>query len=248
MPKTAIVTGGSRGIGAATARLLAQDGYDVCLSYLADEDAAASVVTACRNAGRRAVAVRSDVGSRAAVRHLFEACDRDLGAPDLLVNNAGIVGALSRFESLGEEALRRTFEVNVYGTFWCAQEAVERMSTARGGRGGAIVNLSSIAAVLGSPGEYVHYAASKGAVETMTVGLAKEVGREGIRVNAIQVGTTDTEIHARSGNPDRPAMVAKMTALGRIATPEEIGEAVVFLASERSAFTTGAILKISGGI
>jgi len=184
----------------------------------------------------------------AEVAALFVACDNALGQPDLLVNNAGIIGQASRVEGLESEVLRRTFEINVFGAIFCAQQAVQRMSTARGGRGGVIVNLSSIAATLGSPGEYVHYAASKGAIETFTIGLAKEVGREGIRVNAVQAGTTDTEIHVRSGNPDRPSQVARHAPLGRVATPDDIAQAILWLASEQASYATGTILRIGGGL
>ena len=246
--RIALITGAGRGIGAATAILAARAGYDVGVNYASDADRAGEVVAACRALGVRSVAVQADIASPAEVGTLFAICDDALGAPDLLVNNAGIIGRASRIEDLGTDVLRRTFEVNVFGSVYCAQHAIRRMSTARGGRGGAVINLSSIAATLGSPNEYVHYAASKGAIETFTIGLAREVAGVGIRVNAVQAGTTETEIHARSGNPDRPGMVAKNAPLGRAATPDDIAEAVLWLASEKASYATGAILRIGGGL
>ena len=246
--RIALITGGGRGIGAATARLAARTGYDVAVNYASDSASAERVVAACRADGVRSVALQGDVASETAVADLFEACDQALGSPDLLVNNAGIIGRAARIADLGLDVLRRTFEVNVFGAIACAQQAVRRMSRAHGGRGGVIVNLSSIAATLGSPGEYVHYAASKGAIETFTIGLAKEIAGEGIRVNAVQAGTTATEIHARSGNPDRPGLVAKAAPLGRVATPDDIAEAILWLASDKASYATGAILRIGGGL
>lgn len=246
--KVALITGGGRGIGAATARLAARRGYDVCVNYASDEASAGRVVAECEAGGVRSVAVKADIGDLTQVEALFSGCDDRLGPVDLLVNNAGIVGQASTVEDLDPEALRRTFDVNVHGTILCARQAIRRMSTAHGGRGGAIVNLSSIAATLGSPGEYVHYAASKGAVDSFTIGLAREVAGVGIRVNAVQAGTTDTDIHARSGNPDRPAMVARNAPLGRVATPDDIAEAILWLASDRASYVTGAILRVGGGL
>jgi len=248
MEKVAIITGGSRGIGAATARLAAQSGYDVCIAYATDTAAAEAVAEACRAAGARALAVQADVASAADVEALFAECDRTLGAPTLLVNNAGIVGKASTVADLADDVLQRTFEVNVYGSFYCARAAVARMARSRGGSGGAIVNISSTAATLGAPGEYVHYAASKAAIDAFTIGLAKEVGPDGIRVNAVQVGTTDTGLHARVGVPDRPAMVARTAPLRRTGAPEDIAEAILWLASDKAAYTTGAILRVSGGL
>lgn len=246
--RVAVITGGGRGIGRATALLAARDGYDLCLAYRSDAAAAEATRAGCAEAGARAIAVRADVGDQTQAAALFAACEAELGPPDLLVNNAGTVGRASAFVDLPEDVLRATFETNVYGTIFCAQEAARRMSTASGGAGGVIVNLSSIAAVQGSPGEYVHYAASKGAVETLTIGLARELGPLGIRVNAVRAGTTRTEIHAREGNPDRPAMVARIAPLRRAAEPEEIAEAVLWLASDRAGFASGAILGITGGL
>lgn len=248
MSKVAIITGASRGIGAATARLAARDGYDVCVNYVADSAAAETVVAACQALGQRAIAVKADIAKLEDVEAMFRVCDEQLGPISLLVNNAGVVGTATTVADLPDAALRQTFEVNVYGSIYCAQAAIRRMSTARGGAGGVIVNVSSIAVNLGSPGEYVHYAASKGAIDSFTIGLAKEVGPEGIRVNAVQAGTTDTGIHAKAGNPGRPAQVAKLAPLRRIAEPEDTAEAILYLASNKAGYATGAILRIGGGL
>ncbi|MEM8956399.1 MAG: SDR family oxidoreductase [Pseudomonadota bacterium] len=248
MSKIALITGASRGIGAATAELAAKSGYDVAVNYARDGDAAAQIVDRCRTNGHRAVALQSDIADPDAVEDMFAACDDALGTPDLLVNNAGIIGQASRFVDLTPDALQRTMAVNLFGTIYCAQAAARRMSKAQGGRGGAIINISSIAAVLGSPGEYVHYAASKGAVETLTIGLGKELGPDGIRVNCIRAGTTDTDIHGRSGNPDRPAMVARAAPLGRVAAPGDIAAAALWLASEDADYITASILPVAGGL
>ncbi len=244
----ALITGGGRGIGRATAIAAASKGYDVGVNYVGDEAAADTTVAACREQGVKSIALKADVADRDAVAAMFQSFDQAFGRLDLLVNNAGIVGKATTIEALDPEVLETTFAVNVYGSIYCAQEAVRRMSKSRGGVGGVIVNLSSIAATLGSAGEYVHYAASKGAIETLTIGLGKEVAAEGIRVNAVQAGTTDTEIHARSGNPDRPAMVAKTAPLGRVATPEDIAEAILWLASDAASYTTGTSLRVGGGL
>lgn len=246
--RAALITGGGRGIGRATALLAASKGYDVGVNYVGDEAAAEATVAACRQLGVESIAIKADVADREAVGLMFQTLDLTFGRLDLLVNNAGIVGKGSTIEALDPAILRVTFEVNVFGTVYCAKEAIKRMSRKHGGDGGVIVNLSSIAATLGSPGEYVHYAASKGAIETFTIGLAKEIAADGIRVNAVQAGTTDTEIHARSGNPDRPTMVAKTAPLGRVATPDDIAEAVIWLASDAAAYTTGASLRVGGGL
>ncbi|MDA4846913.1 SDR family oxidoreductase [Hoeflea poritis] len=248
MAKVAVITGAGRGIGAATAILAAQHGYDVCVNYAANAEAAEQTADACRKHGAKAIAMRADVASPEEVTHLFERCDSELGSPALLVNNAGVIGGATTVENLASEVLRRTFAVNVEGAFYCAREALRRMSNRNGGSGGVIVNISSIAATLGSPGEYVHYAASKAALDTMTVGLAKEVGPLGIRVNAIQAGTVDTDIHKTGGNPDRPANVARASPLGRVATPMDIAEAVLWLASEKAGYATGTILRLGGGL
>jgi len=247
--KIAIITGASRGIGAATAELAAKAGYDVCLNYLSNESRAAEVVATCESHGVRAMAVPGNVADEADVKALFEACDTGLGVVDFLVNNAGIIGAASKVDNLPADVLQQTFAVNVFGTFYCARQAALRMSTLQGGKGGVIVNLSSIAATNGSPGEYVHYAASKGAVDSFTIGMAREVGREGIRVNSVQAGTADTEVHTiGGGNPDRPAMVAATSALGRVATPYEIAEAILWLGSDKASYATGTVMRVGGGL
>lgn len=246
--KIAIITGASRGIGAATAELAAKAGFDVCINYLSNHTRAAEVVAKCQALGVRAISVAGDVASETDVANLFDTCDRELGTVTFLVNNAGIVGKESKVENLPTDVLHQTFAVNFFGPFYCAQEAIRRMSTNNGGTGGTIVNVSSIAATNGSPGEYVHYAASKAALDGFTIGLAREVGREGIRVNSVQAGTADTEIHTLGGNPDRPAMVAQKAPLGRVATAHEIGEAIMWLGSEKSSYATGAVLRVGGGL
>lgn len=242
-----LVTGASHGIGAATARLFAAEGYDVCVNYRSDDAAAEEVVRACEALGARAVAARGDVASPEEVRQVFETCDRALGRLSCLVNNAGIIGRACRLEDLRPEELTATFAVNTFGVAYCIQEAAKRMSRRHGGSGGTIINMSSLAAMLGSPNEYIHYAASKGAVESITAGAGKELAPEGIRVNAIRVGTTNTRIHTEGGNPDRPARVAALTPMGRIAEPEDIAQAALWLASPGSGFVTGTFITVSGG-
>jgi NAD(P)-dependent dehydrogenase (short-subunit alcohol dehydrogenase family) len=241
--RVAVVTGGSRGIGAATCRLLAAQAWDVVVAYRDDAAAAAAVVTAC---GGRAVAVRCDVAIEADVDALFAAADA-VGPLGALVNNAGIVAPRSRVDEVSAARVERLLAVNVLGPFLCAREAVRRMSTAHGGAGGAIVNVTSVAARLGSPGEYVDYAATKGAVDTMTIGLAREVAREGIRVNAVRPGLVDTEIHASGGEPGRAERLAPEIPLGRAGTAAEVAEAVAWLCSDAASYVTGALLDVSGG-
>lgn len=248
MRPVVIVTGGGRGIGAATAILFAREGYNVCISYVSDADAANEIVKACEGFGAKTIAVRSDVANRQDVAALFTTCDRALGSPQCLINNAGVIGQSTRIAGLSEEALERTFKTNVFGLLYCMQEAARHMSTTNGGVGGTIINISSVAAVLGSPGEYVHYAASKGAVETISIGAGKELAPEGIRVNAIRVGTTNTSIHSMNGNPDRPAKIAAMTPMGRIAEPEDIAQTALWLASDKSGFVTGTVITVAGGL
>ncbi|MDF1686010.1 MAG: SDR family oxidoreductase [Parvibaculaceae bacterium] len=248
MKKVALITGGGRGIGAATAKLAAQSGYDVCFSYVSNDEAAARVVAACEAEGAQALAVKSDVARSDEVTTLFEACDARFGRLDLLVNNAGIIGAASSVSKLPDDVLKRTFEVNVFGAFYCARAAIPRMALSAGGTGGVIINISSMAARIGSAHEYVHYAASKGALDSFTIGLSKELGRDGIRVNGIHAGTADTEIHTLSGNPDRPQMVADTSPLGRVGLPLDMAEAVVWLASPKADYITGATLSVSGGL
>ncbi|MFG1238385.1 SDR family oxidoreductase [Xanthobacter autotrophicus DSM 597] len=243
-----IVTGASHGIGAATARLFAADGYDVCINYLSDGAAASEVVDACLATGARAIAVQGDVGDKEDIEALFRACDDELGRVTCLVNNAGIIGKACRIEDLQPEVLETAFRINVFGAMYCIQEAARRMSTRKGGQGGTIVNMSSLAALLGSPNEYVHYAATKGALESMTFGAGKELAPEGIRVNAIRVGTTNTRIHSQGGNPERPARIAALTPMGRIAEPEDIARAALMLASPGSGFMTGTLITVAGGL
>lgn len=248
MPKIAIITGGSRGIGAATAVQAAAAGYRVCFAYQSDETAANHVVAACKKAGNEALAVRADVSQESDVHRLFEACDKAFGPVTLLVNNAGIVGQRTDLAGLTADALERTFAVNVFGSVYCAQAAARRMNTHKGGAGGVIINVSSMAARLGSPGEYVHYAASKGAIDSLTIGLSKELGPQGIRVNAVRSGTVDTDVHVRDGNPDRPAMVAKTAPLGRVGAADDIANAILWLASDEAGYAAGAILDVTGGL
>ncbi|MEM8794509.1 MAG: SDR family oxidoreductase [Pseudomonadota bacterium] len=245
---TVLITGASKGIGAATSIAFARAGYDVCVNYHHDAAGAAKTVAQCKGVGAQALAACANVGDRAAVARMFDICESSLGSVSCLVNNAGIIGGAATIIEVSEEALSGTFATNVFGAVFCLQEAARRMRTDRGGKGGVIINMSSIAAILGSPGEYVHYAASKGAIETLTVGAGKELGPLGIRVSAIRVGTTNTELHEREGNPERPASIAAMTPLGRIAEPEDIAEAALWLASPGAAFVSGTVLTISGGL
>jgi len=243
----AVVTGGSRGIGAATVELLAALGWDVCVTFREREAEAAEVVARCKAVGRRALAVRADVSVEADVLELFTKVDRDLGAITTLVNNAGVVGARSRVDEMSADRVRQMFAVNVVGAFTCAREAIRRMSTRHGGAGGAIVNVSSVATRIGSPGEYVDYAASKAAIDTMTLGLSKELASEGIRVNAVRPGIVDTEIHATGGQPDRIERLKDTIPIGRAGRPAEIAEAVAWLCSDRASYVTGALLDVGGG-
>jgi NAD(P)-dependent dehydrogenase (short-subunit alcohol dehydrogenase family) len=243
----AIVTGASRGIGAATARLAAARGYAVCVNYVARADAAADVVTAIRTAGGTAVAVQADVAVEADVVRLFETCDGELGRVTALVNNAGILETQMRVEDMDAGRLHRVLAANVVGTFLCAREAVRRMSTKQGGTGGAIVNLSSVAARTGSPGEYVDYAAAKAAVDAFTIGLAQEVAQEGIRVNAVRPGFIYTDIHASGGEPNRVDRVKAFVPMRRGGTADEVAAAVVWLLSDEASFTTGAFVDVAGG-
>ena len=246
----AVVTGGSRGIGAATALELARHGWDVCLSYLSDEQAAAETVSRCEAVGARAIAVRANVAMADDVAALFAAADR-LSSQRMpvtaLINNAGIVGRKARVDEMTPERLQQMLGVNVVGAFLCAGAAVRRMSTRHGGQGGALVNVSSAAARIGSPGEYVDYAASKGAIDTRTLGLAKEVAAEGIRVNAVRPGIIDTEIHASGGQPDRVSRIGPGVPVGRAGTAAEIAAAAVWLCLPAASYVTGALLDVSGG-
>jgi NAD(P)-dependent dehydrogenase (short-subunit alcohol dehydrogenase family) len=245
--KTVLVTGGSRGIGAATARAAADEGYAVCISFLKNEQAAKAVVKQIIDAGGRAIAVRADVSIESEVCNLFKKVDAELGTISALVNNAGILEQHMRLDAMDAARLMRVFNTNIVGSFLCAREAIKRMSTGYGGKGGAIVNLSSAASRLGSPNEYIDYAASKGAIDTMTLGLAKEVAGEGIRVNAVRPGVIYTDIHASGGEPDRVDRVKSLVPMQRGGYPEEVAKAILWLLSDQSSYSTGALLDISGG-
>jgi NAD(P)-dependent dehydrogenase (short-subunit alcohol dehydrogenase family) len=248
MPEVVVITGAARGIGAATALAAARQGDAVAVNYRQDAAAAEAVAARIRADGGRALAVQADVARPEDVARLFDATAAALGPVTALVNNAGTTGRITRFEGLDLATLRRVIEVNLVGCMLCSQEAVRRLSTARGGPGGAIVNLSSVAAQTGSPGEYVHYAATKAAIEAFTRGLAREVASEGIRVNAVAPGTVQTGIHAAGGDPLRPARVASRIPMGRVALPEEIAAAILWLLSPAAAYATGSVLTIAGGL
>ena len=244
--RTLLITGGSRGIGAATARLAAAQGWAVAVNYSANSLAADEVVRAIRAAGGTAMTVQADVADEAQVLRMFEQVDARLGRLTGLVNNAGVVDAGQPVAEHSVARWRRMFEINVIGSFLCAREAVRRMSTRYGGAGGSIVNLSSAAARLGSPGEYVDYAASKAAIDTFTIGLAKEVGGEGIRVNAVRPGLIETEIHASGGRPDRVRELQAGVPMKRGGTADEVAEAIVWLLSDKASYTTMSLLDVSG--
>ena len=247
MSKVVLITGASRGIGAATALLAAQQGYAVAVNYSANSLAADEVVRQIRAAGGQAIAVQANVASEAQVLAMFQKIDAKFGRLTALVNNAGVVDGTSRVDGLSLARLQRMFEVNVFGSFICAREAIQRMSTRYGGGGGCIVNLSSAAARLGAPGQYVDYASAKGAIDTFTIGLAKEVAAEGIRVNAVRPGLIDTDIHASGGLPNRVHDLAPQVPMQRPGTAEEVAEAIVWLMSGRSSYCTGALLDVAGG-
>jgi NAD(P)-dependent dehydrogenase (short-subunit alcohol dehydrogenase family) len=245
--KVLLVTGGSRGIGAAVARQAAQAGWDVAINYLRDRASAEAVAAAVQAAGRRAMTVAADVGDEAQIVAMFAAVDAGLGRITGLVNNAGIVDRPARVDAMSAERLQRMFAVNLTGSFVCAREAVRRMSTRNGGAGGVIVNLSSAAARIGSAGQYVDYAASKAAIDTFTLGLAREVATEGIRVNAVRPGIIETEIHASGGLPDRAREMAPMVPMQRAGSADEVAAAIVWLLSDAASYTTGAVLDVTGG-
>jgi NAD(P)-dependent dehydrogenase (short-subunit alcohol dehydrogenase family) len=242
-----LVTGGSRGIGAATCLAAAAAGWDVAVNYTQDAAAAQAVVAQVQALGRRAIAVQADVADEAQVLALFHTVQQQLGRLQGLVNNAGIVGRAARLDAMDLARWRRLFDINVLGSLLCAREAVRQMSTLHGGTGGAIVNLSSAAARLGSPGQYVDYAASKGAIDSFTLGLAREVAAEGIRVNAVRPGIIDTDIHASGGEPDRVARLAPGLPMQRAGSAEEVAQAVLWLLSPASSYTTGAVVDVTGG-
>lgn len=246
-PKTLLVTGGSRGIGAATARLAAARGYRVCLSYVSQPDAAESVVAGIVAAGGQALAIRADMAEEAEIAALFTACDQAFGKLDVLVNNAGYLDRATSIEGVDAARLARLFAVNATGSILCARQAVLRMAPRHGGRGGAIVNVSSRAASLGGTAGLVDYAATKGAIDAFTFGLAKEVAGDGIRVNAVRPGLISTDIHEASGVPDRLNQLVPSVPLGRAGRPEEVAEAILWLASDAASYSTGIALDIGGG-
>lgn len=244
--KVVLITGGSRGIGAATARLAARQGYDVAINYLDNEKAANEVVADVESSNARAIAIQGDMARDADIRRMFEAVDR-FGRLTHLVNNAGIVGRNGRLADADPEMMRRVIDVNVTGALLVAREAVRRISAKSGGKGGAIVNLGSIASTLGAPGEYVWYAASKGAIDALTIGLAREVAAEGIRVNAVAPGLIDTDIHAAGGQPDRIARLRALIPAGREGKAEEVAQAILYLLSDQASYVMGTTLRVSGG-
>ena len=247
MHPVALITGGSRGIGAATAILAARQGYSVAVNYTANAAAADAVVQAIQAAGGKALALKADVADEAQILAMFARIDQELGPLKALVNNAGVVDMPARVDEMDAQRLRRMFDTNVLGSFFCAREAVRRMSTRRGGSGGAIVNVSSVAARLGGAGQYVDYAASKGAIDTFTIGLAREVAAEGIRVNAVRPGIIETEIHASGGQPGRAQQMAPLVPMQRPGSAEEVAQAIVWLLTDSASYATGAIIDVAGG-
>jgi NAD(P)-dependent dehydrogenase (short-subunit alcohol dehydrogenase family) len=245
--KTILITGASRGIGRAAALLAGRRGWSVGVNYVRDEAAAEAVVTEIKRAGGKAVAVHGDIGFEADIVEMFETTVRTLGPLDGVVVNAGIIAPTARLVDMSVERMKRVFDINVLGAYICAREAARRRSTRLGGRGGAIVLLSSAASRLGSPNLYVDYAGSKGAIDTLTLGLSKELGPEGVRVNAVRPGLIETDIHASGGEPDRAKLLGATAPLGRPGLPDEIGEAIVWLLSDAASYTTGAILDVAGG-
>lgn len=247
MSKVVLVTGGSRGIGRAAARLAGARGWSIGVNYAGNARAADETVAMVEAAGGKAIAIKGDVASERDVIAMFDATSKAFGYVDGLVNNAGVIAPSLPLAEMTVERMRRLFEVNILGSYMCAREAARRMSRSRGGRGGVIVNLSSAAARLGSPNDFVDYAGSKGAIDTFTVGLSKELGPEGIRVNAIRPGLIDTEIHAVAGKADRAFTLGKQMPLGRAGTADEVGEAIVWLLDDASSYVSGSILDVAGG-
>ena len=242
-----LITGGSRGIGAATALLAAQHGFSVAVNYTANSLAADEVVRQIRAGGGAAITVQADVGVETDILAMFAKVDAKLGRITALVNNAGVVDVASRVDAMSAARVKRMFDINVLGSFLCAREAVKRMSTKHGGAGGAIVNVSSVAARLGGSGQYVDYAASKGAIDTFTLGLAKEVAAEGIRVNAVRPGIIDTDIHASGGQPDRARLLGASVPMQRAGSALEVAKAIVWLMTDESSYTTGSFVDVAGG-
>ena len=249
MHRTLLITGGSRGIGAATARLAATRGWDVAINFHSDAVAAQTVADEVQRAGRRALLLQADVGAESEAKAMFAELDRAWGPGQLgaLVNNAGVVDQACRVDEMSAARVERMFAVNVFGSMWCAREAVRRMSKRHGGGGGVIVNLSSAAARLGAAGQYVDYAAAKGAIDSFTLGLAREVAAEGVRVNAVRPGIIDTDIHASGGQPGRAAQMAPLVPMQRAGSAEEVAQAIVWLLGDESSYTTGAVINVTGG-
>jgi NAD(P)-dependent dehydrogenase (short-subunit alcohol dehydrogenase family) len=247
MKQVAIITGGGQGIGAATSLLAAQRGYAVCVNYLQNQSAANAVVSKIQDSGGEAIAVQADVSVEVDVKHLFQTVDAQLGTLTALVNNASILEPQMKVETMRLDRWQRIFATNVFGSFLCTQAAIERMSTRHGGQGGAIVNVSSLAVRSGSPGEYIDYAASKGALDTFTIGLSKEVAEEGIHVNAVRPGFIDTAIHASGGEPNRMDRVKAHVPLKRGGTTKEVANAILWLLSEEASYTTGGFIDVAGG-
>jgi len=242
-----LITGGSRGIGAATALRAAQQGFAVAVNYTSNADAARDVVQQIVDAGGSAIAVQADVADEDQIVAMFQAIDTQLGPVSALVNNAGVVDVAARVDEMSAARIRRMFDINVLGSFLCTREALRRMSTRHGGKGGCIVNVSSVAARLGGPGQYVDYAASKGAIDTFTAGLAKEVATEGVRVNAVRPGIIETDIHASGGQPERARQMAPMVPMQRAGSAEEVARAIVWLMSPEASYVTGANIDVAGG-
>lgn len=247
LKRTVLVTGGGRGIGAATSLLCAKQGWAVAVNYASGETAAAAIVAQIRDAGGTALAVQADVSDEAQVLAMFATIERELPPLGALVNNAGVVDVQARVDVMSLPRWQRMFAINVFGSFLCAREAVKRLSTKHGGPGGAIVNLSSAASRIGAPGQYVDYAAAKGAIDVFTMGLAKEVALEGVRVNAVRPGIIETEIHASGGLPDRVKQMAPLVPMQRAGSAEEVAQAIVWLMSDASSYTTGSIVDVTGG-
>ncbi|TDF86385.1 SDR family oxidoreductase [Pseudomonas sp. H9] len=247
MDKVIVITGASRGIGAATARLAAREGYRICINYLSDDEAAQRVLAEVRELGAEAITVKADVSVEDEIIHLFQRVDAELGPVTALVNNAGTIGQKSQLEHMSEFRLLKLMKTNVVGPMLCSKHAVQRMSTRQGGQGGSIVNVSSVAARLGSPNEYVDYAASKGALDTFTVGLAKEVANDGIRVNAVRPGYIFTDFHALSGDPERVSKLEPGIPMGRGGQAEEVAEAIIWLLSDKASYSTGSFIDLGGG-
>jgi len=245
--KVILITGASRGIGAATAIAAAEQGWQVCINYRNRQSQAQALVDQINASGGQAICFAADVGQQDQVEALFEFVDSELGRLDALVNNAGIIDRKARIEEMDQQRLERMFQINITGSFLCAREAVRRMAKCHGGAGGAIVNVSSAASRLGSPGEFVDYAASKGAIDTLTIGLAREVAAEGIRVNAVRPGLIETDIHADTGDLERPVRLAPSVPMQRTGQPEEVASCILWLLSEQAGYVTGSILDVAGG-